>query len=1160
MGCRRARDWPYAARHFALNRSTALVLPRTSIPYDSENAHFTRRLGLRRATPRCRQFSTQGTQGDCHNRRGDQHKLWHSGTRYPSPFCLVWSSSDVAALQDFRSENGLYSLIQAQFDVAASRQHLQQDTPSQTDSDNETRSPEDGRSPKRRRLSHEDSIEVRAGDLEEASSESAEPPADSITVCQSPEPSSSDTTLELPSSCTIEVEVKEETIVCTPQPVRQAIHVALPMSSSPLSSPPLEDYVIPPSAFRPRSPPSSLPQRRTRSRVAELSLPPSSSPLSSPPPLCYDPYQTQALSEGSPSRRSSTSQSDLEDSFAMRLLDASQGSTTARTSLPNMKGKDLFDASIWSDPLRTSVFYTFATSLRQKIRDCEPTTSHRFISHLRDRGKLVRCYTQNIDRIEEKVGLSTSLKDGPGSKGRFSRRSTTNAAQLSKMVDEVTDSKGSSGPPASQSQSDDDTRTPTEAEQSQTETFKAPKMERSRSSGVECVFLHGSLECLRCFRCGLNTTWDDGREMETMSGQQPECPHCIGATAAREERGKRALGVGKLRPDIVLYGEEHPNADLIGPIVTHDISLCPDLLLILGTSLRVHGLKVMVREFANAIHNRGGKVVFVNFTKPPESSWGDFIDYWVQWDCDAWVADLQNRVPKLWEASLPPKEKPPAKNPVAMRDSRANGAWCTKKVMDELSRITGYRQLVPDASEADLPKAAKSSKKAEKRLSIEGTIKVQTTEELDEEPPKDAVIIVQEPQATAGPDAGVIEATIEVSQKPTVAQKATRPRRARKSAPGALERVKKKPPSTLNPNHGRASKIVAPEAPEIQVEAQPEPQTEAPAELQTQSQVESQAEPQAQSTAELKVEPDPAFQPKLEEESHAELSQSESLEPPSSPLMRDLNSAVGSILRSVKDNPRIRKRKRIYGDDATEWPSPKMAPSLAPQIDAQKAEAHMLDSDTTDSIPVPPKKSTKSKRLKTDSSPEMNLPSLQNMQPPPPLQNGEPLPPMQKMQPPTPPQLDSRPPPIEPVSPPQGPPRVPFRQLGRGGRRISANLQREIDGGMQAAQMHRDAMDRKFKWQPSYKPSLGQKATTPTSASTPPSLPTPRPPPAPLLPPPPPSEEVLPRESPPPPRRAVDPRDSEAAESMVQMRFTNRFPPFGIFSLPTLSEWLPRRR
>lgn len=216
------------------------------------------------------------------------------------------------------------------------------------------------------------------------------------------------------------------------------------------------------------------------------------------------------------------------------------------------------------------------------------------------------------------------------------------------------------------------------------------RRQTSPSSGVECVFLHGSLESLRCFLCRKLCEWDgDDRERETLSGRQPECPHCAGATAAREERGKRALAVGKLRPDIVLYGEEHPSAHLISPIVTHDLGLGPDMLLILGTSLKVHGLKVLVRQFAKAVHSRGGKVVFINFTKPPESSWGDVIDYWIEWDCDAWVNNLKERAPVLW---LPPGATLPAQPKKRKRGSLEKKKRGTKKA--------GSAQLIKESGDA----------------------------------------------------------------------------------------------------------------------------------------------------------------------------------------------------------------------------------------------------------------------------------------------------------------------------------------------------------------------------------------------------------------------------------------------------------------------------
>ncbi|KAK7397572.1 NAD-dependent deacetylase hst3 [Neonectria punicea] len=727
-----------------------------------------------------------------------------------------------SGIPDFRSENGLYSLIQSQFDAAA-RQARQAEQPLQSDTnDKQAGSYDNGRASKRRRLSCDTTSDP--GNKSEEVQEEIQVQLDS------PAQDEDESNAKMEEEEERLPQRRQTRSLITPRRTRYSISVAQP-TTSPLSSPPPEDLIIPPTGFR----------TRYRSRLAAVTVPPSSSPLSSPPPVLFDPFDPESPLEDNSSRRS-TSPSEIDDLPPTIPISLSQVSASGRNTLPNMKGKDLFDAAIWADPIRTSVFYTFATTLRQKVKDIEPTSSHRFISHLRDRGKLVRCYTQNIDQIEEKVGLSTSLKAGPGSRGRFSRRSTANMAQLHKMVEEASSVATDPGEKSqqtsdselnqqSQSSQSEGTETPAvqEPEQSSQESTKVLQKNSRRElprSGVECVFLHGSLELLRCFLCGRVCSWDDeDRELETMSGQQPECPHCVGATTAREEKGKRALGVGKLRPDIVLYGEEHPNSHLISPIVTHDLALSPDLLLILGTSLRVHGLKVMVREFAKAVHTKGGKVVFVNFTKPPESSWGDIIDYWIEWDCDAWVADLQDKIPKLWKEPEPPKpkkkresngpsedtekpeiKKPPPANPVALRDTKVTGAYWTMKILNDLHRITGSHQ-------------------PERRASISTPAPTTT---VDETPPQSET----------------------KTSKPR-----TRARRPRKSAPGVLERPKQ-PPSTLNPNHGRSRLKPKPTEPATPVKPTRTPKK-----------------------------PPPAVE------------------------------QMSSILDSVKSNPRIRKRKKIDGEE-----------------------------------------------------------------------------------------------------------------------------------------------------------------------------------------------------------------------------------------------------
>jgi NAD+-dependent protein deacetylase SIR2 len=91
------------------------------------------------------------------------------------------------------------------------------------------------------------------------------------------------------------------------------------------------------------------------------------------------------------------------------------------------------------------------------------------------------------------------------------------------------------------------------------------------------------------------------------------------------------------------------------------------LLIIMGTSLKVHGLRKLVKEFAKAVHASAppvplsakaqakswvGKVIFVNKT-PPGSEWNGIIDYHVEGETDAWTHKVEEEWRKLrpsdWE-------------------------------------------------------------------------------------------------------------------------------------------------------------------------------------------------------------------------------------------------------------------------------------------------------------------------------------------------------------------------------------------------------------------------------------------------------------------------------------------------------------------------------
>ena len=100
----------------------------------------------------------------------------------------------------------------------------------------------------------------------------------------------------------------------------------------------------------------------------------------------------------------------------------------------------------------------------------------------------------------------------------------------------------------------------------------------------------------------------------------------------------------------MLYGESHPADHLLGPLVPFDIASDPEVLIIMGTSLKVHGLKKVIRDFAKAVHSRKdrGRVIFVNRESPAESIWDGIIDDYVSMDCDDWVHDLRSRREDLW--------------------------------------------------------------------------------------------------------------------------------------------------------------------------------------------------------------------------------------------------------------------------------------------------------------------------------------------------------------------------------------------------------------------------------------------------------------------------------------------------------------------------------
>jgi len=174
----------------------------------------------------------------------------------------------------------------------------------------------------------------------------------------------------------------------------------------------------------------------------------------------------------------------------------------------------------------------------------------------------------------------------------------------------------------------------------------------NRGPWPRTIQLHGGLEKMVCSKCG----WLAEFEASLFRGSEPpDCSECLEMDCVRGIAGKRALGVGKLRPRIVLYNEFNPDAEAIGAVTKADLKSRPDCLIVVGTSLKVPGVRRIVREMCGVVQDyRGGMTVWINEDAPPVGR--DFegvFDLIVGGDCEK-VAKMVS-LPR-WDGSEPQPE------------------------------------------------------------------------------------------------------------------------------------------------------------------------------------------------------------------------------------------------------------------------------------------------------------------------------------------------------------------------------------------------------------------------------------------------------------------------------------------------------------------------
>ncbi|KII89849.1 hypothetical protein PLICRDRAFT_40023 [Plicaturopsis crispa FD-325 SS-3] len=388
-------------------------------------------------------------------------------------------------------------------------------------------------------------------------------------------------------------------------------------------------------------------------------------------------------------------------------------------------GKDLFDVSVFNSEHTTSLFCQMIAQLSTLSRAASPTPFHRILRSLDDRGKLLRVYTQNIDAIESKSGLSFGVPE-------FDSRRSKPKSKGKAIATDV--------------------EAPTSAALLSPHRLPSPPLETPR-----CIPLHGTIEMLHCQTCTHSVPLQHHLSALS-SGTPPQCPECTAMEETRQLVGKRARGVGKLRPSVVLYNEQHKDGEGVGEVVRKDLvggsskgkggsRSGPDLLLVVGTSLRVPGTKRIVREFAKAVHSRSSAKetpissglhtplpsprrtppseedppitsVYLNLDFPvPTREWEGVFDVWLQGDAQRFAAVLGEEIDRETRAKEAAVEKKQRRDEEALMEqaremeATRKSSSAKKRKADPPGSAPKRRKLTPPT-----PKTTTSKPKARKHI------------------------------------------------------------------------------------------------------------------------------------------------------------------------------------------------------------------------------------------------------------------------------------------------------------------------------------------------------------------------------------------------------------------------------------------------------------
>ena len=195
----------------------------------------------------------------------------------------------------------------------------------------------------------------------------------------------------------------------------------------------------------------------------------------------------------------------------------------------------------------------------------------------------------------------------------------------------------------------------------------------SKGPWPRAIQLHGGLEKMVCSKCNSLSDFDAG----LFDGPEPPpCIVCVETDKVRTNHaGKRSHGIGKLRPRIVLYNEHNPDEDAIGAVMSSDLRAHPDAVIVVGTSMKIPGVRRIVKEMCSVVRARkDGLTMWINKEPPPPGK--DFDNCW-----DLIVRGPSDKVAKYWS------------------DAKHEYTECTESEVERAKRRTGEVKVVMQSSQ-----------------------------------------------------------------------------------------------------------------------------------------------------------------------------------------------------------------------------------------------------------------------------------------------------------------------------------------------------------------------------------------------------------------------------------------------------------------------------